>query len=143
MIEEEGTVMEVKGETAVIKAQRTTSCESCMSKDICHSLTETDMVIEAENPAGAKVGDRVIFTVGVATLLKAGVLFYLFPLLGFISGIVLGQVLASTIAPGLNPDLLSAAMGFFILILTFLGLRLYGKRAENNKALRPRVLKVV
>jgi sigma-E factor negative regulatory protein RseC len=101
------------------------------------------MVIEAENQAGAHVGDRVIFTVGAATLLKAGVLFYLIPLFGFIAGIVLGQVLSQTVAPVRNPDLLSAALGFLFLGLTLLGLRLYGKRAEKTKALRPRVIRVV
>jgi sigma-E factor negative regulatory protein RseC len=128
MIEEEGTVVEIKGGAAIVKAQRTTSCESCISKDLCQSVTETDMVIEAENQAGAHVGDRVIFTVGAATLLKAGVLFYLIPLFGFIAGIVLGQVLSQTVAPVRNPDLLSAALGFLFLGLTLLGLRLYGKQ---------------
>jgi sigma-E factor negative regulatory protein RseC len=143
MIEEEGTVVEIKGGAAIIKAQRTTSCESCMSKDLCHSVTETDMVVEADNPAGAHVGDRVVFTVGAATLLKAGVLFYLFPLLGFIAGIVLGQVLAPAVSSGLNPDLLSAVLGSLLLVLTLLALRLYGRRAEKNRAFRPRVVRVV
>lgn len=146
MIEEQGEVMEVKGGAALVKAQRTTSCESCISKDLCRSVTETDMLVEAENPAGARVGDKVIFTVGAATLLKAGVLFYLLPLLGFIFGVVLGQLTAETLAPftpGWDPDLISAALGFFFLVLTLLGLRVYGRRAETNRRMRPRIVKVV
>lgn len=141
--------MEVKGGAALVKAQRTTSCESCISKDLCRSVTETDMLVEAENPAGARVGDKVIFTVGAATLLKAGVLFYLLPLLGFIFGVVLGQLTATTLATlapftsGWDPDLISAALGFFFLVLTLLGLRVYGRRAETNRQMRPRIVKVV
>lgn len=152
MIEEQGEVMEVKGGAALIKAQRTTSCEKCISKDLCRSVTETDMLVEADNPAGARVGDKVIFTVGAATLLKAGVLFYLFPLIGFIFGVVLGQLTAATLttlpplAPftqGWDPDLISAALGFFFLFLTLLGLRAYGRRAETNRQMRPKIVKVV
>jgi sigma-E factor negative regulatory protein RseC len=145
MIEEEGTVMEVKGNAVLIKAERTTSCESCMSKDFCHSLTETDMVLEADNEAGANVGDRVIFTVGAATLLKAGVLIYLIPLIGFIFGVVLGQAFAPPAFGGRGgaADLISAALGFFFLFVTLLWLRRYAKRAEKNRAFRPRVVKVV
>jgi sigma-E factor negative regulatory protein RseC len=143
MIEEEGTVLEVKGGAALIKAQRTTACESCFSKELCRSVTETEMLIEADNPAGAHVGDKVIFTVGAATLIKAGLLFYLLPLLGFIFGVVLGQLGAQTLAPGMNPDLVSAGLGFFFLVVALLGIRLYGRRAETNKTMRPRVVRVV
>lgn len=143
MIEEEGTVLELRGEAAIIKARRTTTCESCISKDLCKSLTETEMVVEADNPAGARVGDKVVFTIGAATLLKAGVLFYLLPLIAFITGVVTGQVLIPSVLPGKNPDLASAAFGFLFLALTLVGLRLYGRNAEKKSKLRPRVLRVV
>ncbi len=135
--------MEIRGGDVLIKAERTATCESCMSKDACRSLTETDMVVEAENTVGAKAGDRVIFSVGSATLIKAGLLVYLFPLLGFIFGVVLGQALPARYFGELDPDLVSAALGFLFLFFTLWALRRYARRAEKTKALKPRVVKVI
>ena len=143
MIEEEGTVIEKKDGRVMIRVPRSSACESCASRAICHSMTETDMVIEADDPVGAKVGDRVVFTVGAADILKAGVLFYLIPLLAFIIGVVLGQVLPDALSLEVNTDMFSTLLGLVFVVLSFLGLRLYGKVAEKTRLMRPRVLRVV
>lgn len=143
MIEEEGRIIEVKGETAFIKAERTTSCDKCMAKEVCTGLTETSMLIEALNPVNAKAGDHVIFNVGAATVVKAGVLLYLFPLIGFISGIVAGQLTADRVFPGRNPDIVSAIFGFIFLALTAAGVHLYGRRAQKSRTYMPTVVRIV
>src|SRR3989304_10558065 len=92
MIEEYGPGVEAKEKTALVKAKRTTSCDSCVSKSLCTGVAETDMLIEAQNPLNARAGDHVVFMVGAGSVIKAGVLFYLFSLLGFFSGGVLRAV---------------------------------------------------
>ena len=70
MIEEEGIVLELKDGIAIVKAQRTTSCDKCATKSVCHGVSETDMVVEALNPINAKVGDRVHISIGAGTVIK-------------------------------------------------------------------------
>ncbi len=142
-MEEHGVVVENKGATVLIKTERKSACESCASKKICHSIGETDMIIEVDNPVGADVGDMVIYEVGAGSVIKAGMLLYLVPLLSFIFGIVLGQGASGRFFTEQNPDLIAGIFGFLFLGAAFVGLKLYGRRLERDKAYRPHVLKVV
>ena len=143
MIEEYGTVVEAKEKTALIKAKRTTSCDSCVSKSLCTGVAETDMLIEAQNPLNARAGDHVVFMVGAGSVIKAGMLFYLFPLLGFIAGVVLGQVFAEKIPLKWDSDIISALAGFFFLALTYGGISLYGRHAEKKRTYMPTIVRIV
>lgn len=144
MIEETGIVVENKGETVLIRAERTSSCESCAQKSVCHTGSGGgDMLIEADNPIGAKKGDYVVFTVGAGSVLKAGILLYLVPVLCFIFGVVLGQVASKRAFPALNGDLVSGVLGLAFLIIAFIGLKVYSKSVEKDRSYRPHVLRVV
>lgn len=141
-MEEHGVVVQKKQSIAVIRAERTTSCDSCASKKSCHSGATSggEILIEAEDMVGAKVGDRVVFSVSAGSVLKAGVLVYLVPVLSFIAGVVLGQAFLTGLIPGYNADLVAGATGLAFLALAFLGLKGYGKFSERS--MRPRVLRV-
>ncbi|MBI5493038.1 MAG: SoxR reducing system RseC family protein [Deltaproteobacteria bacterium] len=142
-MEEHGIVVQDKKRTVLIKAQRSTSCDSCASKKTCASgSADSEMLIEAENAVGAKVGDRVVFTIGTASILKAGLLLYLVPILCFIAGVVLGQTVAKNIFPAQNPDLVSGVLGVIFLALAFIGLKVYSSFIEKDKSFRPHVLRV-
>jgi sigma-E factor negative regulatory protein RseC len=142
-MEEEGVVVKDKAGRVTIKARRSTSCESCASKGTCSAGADTDMLIEADNPVGAGVGDRVVFSVGAASVIKAGLLLYLVPIVSFIFGVVLGQTVAARFWTGWNPDLVSGGLGVVFLVLAYFGLRLYGSYASRHKSFGPRVLRVV
>lgn len=143
-MEEHGIVVQKKGNTAVIKAQRSTSCDNCASKKSCHSGAgaDNDILIEAEDSFGAKVGDRVVFSVSAGSVLKAGMLLYLFPIVSFIGGLVLGQAVLTGYLPGYNGDLVAGATGALFLALAFIGLKFYGVLTARNNSFRPRVLRV-
>ncbi|MCK4738977.1 MAG: SoxR reducing system RseC family protein [Deltaproteobacteria bacterium] len=142
MIEEQGIVIEVKGKTAVIKAKRTDECEQCASKSVCKGEND-DMFIEALNSENAKVGENVIFAVGAGTIIKAGVLVYLFPLIGFIIGIMLGQVFGKSIIPALNKDITSVIFGGIVMALTFLGVTYYSILAQKKDNYMPIIVKII
>ncbi len=142
-MEEQGVVVENRGATVLIKTERKSACESCASKKSCHSISETEMLIEAENPVGAGVGDMVIYEIGAGSVIKAGMLLYLVPLLSFILGVVLGQGASGRFFAGHNPDLVAGLSGALFLAAAFVGLKLYGRRFERDKAYRPHVLRVV
>lgn len=133
------------GASALIKTRQSSACEGCSSKKSCSSGQDAsgEGLLEADNPVGAKVGDSVIFTVGAGSVLKAGALLYLVPILSFILGVVIGQsgpVIA--LLPGQNPDLLSGVLGAAFLALAFIGLKVYSAFLDKNRTFRPKVLRV-
>lgn len=142
-MEEHGVVIEEKGRTVLIRAEQKSTCESCVSKSSCQVLGDSEMLIEAENPVGARVGDRVVFSAGAASIMKAGVLLYLVPVLCFIFGVVLGQMLSADFFPDRNPDLVSGLFGAFFLAVAFVGLKLYNRLIEKGKAHLPTIHRVV
>jgi len=142
-MEEHGVIIECKGLTALVKTRRGTSCDSCQSKKACKPVEQDSSVMEVENTIGAKVGQDVIFTVGAGSVIKAGVLFYLVPVLSFIAGVVIGQSVLTRFLPGVNPDLVSGLFGAFLLIASFIGLKLYNRRLSRDNAFRARILRVV
>jgi sigma-E factor negative regulatory protein RseC len=146
MIEEQGVIIETRNDIAFISTERGSECDSCGSKTLCKpggDGPDKTMIVEARNPIGAVVGERVLFTVGAATVLRAGMMLYLVPLLSFIAGVVVGQVLGPKVLPGSNLDLVSAVLGFLFLALSFGGLRIYGKRASTDETYRPTIVRVV
>lgn len=142
-MEEHGVIVECKGATALVKTRRGTSCESCKSKKECKPVEQDDMLLEVENTIGAEVGQNVVFTVGAGSILKAGVLFYLVPVLSFIAGVVLGQAVLAGFFPNVNADLVSGLFGAFLLIASFIGLKLYNRHLSKDNAFRARILRVV
>ncbi len=141
-MEETGTVIEVREDTVLIRTEKKSACESCASRELCHSVTEKDVILEALNPVGAKKGDRVVFAVGATTLVKAGLLVYLFPLAGFIAGVVVGQFMGDAL-PAVDKDILSAFLGFGLMALVFVGVNLYSRRREKLKEYMPQVTRIV
>jgi sigma-E factor negative regulatory protein RseC len=143
MVEEEGIVVEVRNNSALIKTSRSPACEKCLSKQFCINMDEEEMVIEADNPLHAKEGDKVLITIGGATAIKAGIMFYLLPLVSFITGVLIGQMYIAPLIPGYSPDLVSAASGAILLVATFIGLRIYGKLIYSKKDYRPSIERII
>ena len=148
MIEEQGTIIRINNDIAFISIEKGAECDSCGSKALCKAggggaREDKSMTVEARNPIGAEVGERVVFTVGAATVLRAGMMLYLVPLLSFIAGVVVGQVLGPELMPDTNLDLVSAVLGFVFVAVSFMGLRIYGKRAETNDTYRPAIVRVI
>lgn len=142
-MEETGVVIEEHKNTVIIKASRSSSCDSCGSKRSCHGGDGEDVLIEADNFIGAHAGDHVVFSVSASSVIKAGVLIYLVPILSFIAGVVIGQVIGGRFLPGYNADLVAGGLGAIFLAIAFIGLKLYNRSIERGGALRPRVMRVV
>jgi sigma-E factor negative regulatory protein RseC len=144
MIEEQGVIIDVKGNIVFVKTERGTSCESCVARETCHGVVGTnEVVVEAENRINAKLGDRVVIMVGTATILKASFILYIGPVVGLIVGVVLGQMLAGQLALDISPDLLSGLFGALFLLIAFFGIRFLGKQLEKKEGFRPVVVRVV
>ncbi|NOS36321.1 MAG: hypothetical protein GQ522_06775 [Deltaproteobacteria bacterium] len=142
MITEYGTVIELRGNCALIKTSKDSSCDSCLSRHSCITDTDQEMIVEADNPVHAKRGDKVLLTVGAGTSIRAGVTLYLIPLVCFIFGVVAGNAYLPPFFPHYSPDLVAAATGVLLLILALIGLRVYGNLADTT-GYKPRIERIL
>lgn len=94
---EEGDVVALKGEMAVVTTIHTDACAGCSAKGACHTLGGgKERRVEALNRVGAQVGDRVLLTISRGSALGAGFLAYLAPVLALLIGAYVGK----TLGPG-------------------------------------------
>lgn len=144
MATEEGFVFKMGAtgaRTAWVKTTRSSACESCSSKLVCHvEGGGKEMEVEAINTADARVGDRIVLNIETASLLKATFLLYVFPILAMIAGAVLGQTVA--VMRGTDPSGLSALFGFLFFGLAFIVIRITGRRLSENASYQPEIIKI-
>jgi sigma-E factor negative regulatory protein RseC len=128
--------------TAWVKTVRSSACESCASKDHCnpgHASQEQE--VEAINPVGARVGDRIQLAIHTGLLLKAMFLIYIFPILCMLAGGIGGDLLA----PHLNADPSTASV---VAALTCFGaalivVRIGGQRMGGRADYRPKIIRIL
>jgi sigma-E factor negative regulatory protein RseC len=139
---EEGIVIDIQGETARVKTQKTSACESCSAKSSCHAIGGgKEMEVDALNAVGARIGDRVVMGFETASLVKAAFLLYILPILCMIAGGFLGQEFAAPLR--LHPAFLSVATAFLFLGLSFCFVRIKGNRMGRTTPYRPKILRVL
>ena len=78
------------GSAEVLRVRESACSGDCHKCSGCGSSQQT-MVICAENPIGAKVGDWVVIEAKSGAVLKAAVMLYIVPLVLFIAGYLLGE----------------------------------------------------
>ena len=78
------------GSAEVLRVRESACSGDCHKCSGCVSSQQT-MVIRAENPIGAKVGDWVVIEAKSGAVLKAAVMLYIVPLVLFIAGYLLGE----------------------------------------------------
>jgi len=84
-MKEQGKVIELKGDIAVVKMQKKNKCEKC---GLCEKIAGREPFLEVKNKIGAKIGDEVEVEIKEDDLLKISIFIFGFPLLGLILGII-------------------------------------------------------
>jgi sigma-E factor negative regulatory protein RseC len=139
---EEGVVIRVDGSGTWVKTVRSGACESCSSKASCHSMGGgQEMEVTADNPIGARVGDRVVLKMATASLLKGSFLVYMFPILLLVVGAALGEWISR--ASGVESSVPSAGIGFGSLAVGLFLMRTIARRMGEKAEYRPRISRVV
>ncbi|MCU0556523.1 MAG: SoxR reducing system RseC family protein [Desulfobacterales bacterium] len=138
MATEEGFVIKLESATtARVKTNKKSACAGCASRKSCNGMGD-DMEVEALNPAGAQVGDRILLRIETGSLLKATFLLYLFPIICMLVGAVIGQLYASLI--GFDA---SALLGFLFFFLSILFVKFKGNRMATRSSYRPKIVKIL
>ena len=146
MLEEEGRVIKIDGDYAVIHTERGSSCGSCSAKSSCHAMGGSDektMEMRAVNDAGAKVGDRVKVAIDSIVFLKSSFLVYVVPLVVMIAGGIAGDSYARNYMPGADADLVAGGAGIVSLIVAFMLIRLWSRSLENKSEYQPHIIRII
>jgi sigma-E factor negative regulatory protein RseC len=144
MIEEAGTVVELKGKhTAVVMCQKSSLCEHCATNGSCAIGDDNQTrLIEVQNFLDAAVGDRVCIATTTKSFLQSSFLIYIVPLIALVIGAVAGKLVGERLDTGLDPNLLSAIFGVFFMCGSFVLLRV-GTNALARESYMPKIVAIL
>ena len=80
------------GRADIILVRESACSGDCHKCSGCGAQKET-MIVEADNPIRAQVGDFVVLTSDTGSVMKAGLAVYLVPMVLFFAGFVLGMAI--------------------------------------------------
>ena len=126
--EETGEVIEVTGTNAKVRIKRSEACQSCSAHGLCSLLSKDYMIMEAENVSAARVGQQVTVALYTEDPLKASLLLYGVPLIGFLGGCLFGHWLN---LGGMRN--LSTFMGGIVFVAAaFFAVKIFCKKYEQH-----------
>jgi len=143
MIEECGTVVELKGQQiAVVSCKRNSACDHCPSSGACKMGDDSEtMLVEAFNAIGAGIGDGVKIATSTKHFLQSSFMLYIVPIIGLLIGALIGQTIGEMSELGLDPSLFSALMAVLFLIGTFISIKI-GTRKLKREVFMPRIVEI-
>lgn len=136
-MEQFGTIIENKGETSLVSLQRHLACEQCGRCGILAEGEKRNIIIEASNRIQADVGQLVILETDNRRVLFISFMLYLVPIGGLVGGIVLWLNLADHLGLTANQDLAAVGIGFGLMTIIFLFIRIWDNKARVNKYYQP------
>jgi sigma-E factor negative regulatory protein RseC len=141
MITEKGVVDRIIEEKAVIRVQQSSSCSTCEARSACRIESDKEMLIEVKNVLNAKVGDWVEISMPIRSLIKMGMLVYLFPVSALIIGAAGGDACAGYLH--MEPNLSSILGAALALGLSFGVLKGIERAARNKREYQPRMTRLL
>lgn len=143
LIKEQGVVIELKGNQAKVQVKESPACESCPGHGACHAIGsmfgKRVMVTEALNQEGAQVGQQVVVSFKSEQVPKASLIMFIIPVVGLLAGAILGYYLNV----GGNRDLSALIFSILGVTATFIGIRQYCKRYEQDPSYKPTIVQVI
>ncbi|MBK1705737.1 SoxR reducing system RseC family protein [Halochromatium glycolicum] len=146
MIEENAVVVAAEAGIIEVEIHRRASCNACSARSGC-GVSLLDRVLGRRpqrlvlaNKLDARVGDEVVIGIPEGALLKAAVAAYMLPLLGLLSGGIIGDLLVNDASVGEALPLLGGLIGLGIGLL---GTRFYSRRLAADPQWRAVLLRRV
>lgn len=139
---QQGYVIEiVDNKTARLKVQRHSACASCGK---CKTTSERkDVLIDADNSIGAKIGDYVEINMDNVNVLKATSIAYLLPLAGLFIGTLITYFVLQNNSASLNLELISGIVGIIFMAITFCFIKNKDKKFKDSKNFVPEITKIL
>lgn len=139
-MEEEGRVINLKEDLATVEIEKKSACGTCRA---CTLGSGNTMITEAENPLGAKLGQRVRVEISSKEILKGAFLIYILPLLALISGIVLGLTITDRLGFKESSQTVGLVLGLVFLVLSFILIWRHGKRVKDKSTYRSKIVQII
>lgn len=143
LMEEQGVVIELKGNQAKVQMRENPACESCPGHGACHAIGsmfgKRVMVMEALNQKGARVGQQVVVSFKSEQVPKASLIMFIIPVVALLAGAILGYYL-NVVG---NRDISALIFSILSVTATFIGIRRYCKRYERDPSYRPVIVQVI
>ena len=127
---DKGRVLKAEGDMASIEVASSAACAGCGA---CHKESSGKMLLEAENPVGAKAGDMVEVEVSSAARVLGPFIVFGIPIVLFIIGIVAGSLISENAG---------IALGLIFLLASSIFIKLIDRYASKQKKFRNRIIRV-
>ncbi|WP_373484376.1 SoxR reducing system RseC family protein [Acetobacterium sp.] len=134
--EETGIVIQTSEKKGKVKASRHGDCENC---GVCPG--DNAMVVDVQNPIGAKVGQRVAFEIQEANMLMAAFVVYILPLLALMVGAISGGILANKLGQNVLACQIGGGILFFAIAVVYM--KHYDRAVKKNDQLLPVITKIL
>ena len=132
-----GLVIKIKeGGIAQVVTDRKNACGGCGSTDSCHScLSNSKMMTEALNSAGAKEGDLVDINLNSGLVLKGAAIMYLIPIAGLMMGALIGSFISGIL--GIDETVSAIIFSILGLCLGFMTTAFISKQMSEKNRFTP------
>lgn len=146
MLREEGIVVGLEGEYALVSNQRKSSCGGCHAETSCGTLSgglgKKAVQFRARNLVHAEIGERVVLEIAEGHFLRASFLVYITPILSMVLVGALVRYLALS-WEGVDSESIGAVAGLFALALSFYGLSRYNDHIQDDASQQPVIRRIV
>jgi sigma-E factor negative regulatory protein RseC len=127
---------------AEVVAEQKGSCGSCSSAHSCHT-SKSAMKVKTTviNPVGAGPGDMVAIDISTSKLLKSMALVYLFPVMGLVTGAVIGSNMAGSLS--MSETAGAVLFGGICLAIGFVSVIFFSKVMASKDAYTPVITRII
>ncbi|MDY6826139.1 MAG: SoxR reducing system RseC family protein [Bacillota bacterium] len=136
-MEQYGVVTQTNDERAKVSLQRHLACKNCGRCGMLSGSGGKDVVIEALNPIKAQPGQRVMLESDDRQVLFVAFMLYVVPLVGLVAGIFAWLKAAASLGFTENQELISVAIGFGVMIIAFILIRIWDNRVKDDPKYKP------
>jgi sigma-E factor negative regulatory protein RseC len=141
MISERGVVEKIVSQTAVVRLQRSSGCDTCKARGSCHAQGDKEMLVEVQNELRAKEGDSVEVSMPAGSVAKMALVVYLGPVAALIAGAVAGDALGKFFH--LDSPLAPVVGGLVLLAACLLALKGYDRFARSRPEYHPHMTRIL
>ena len=140
---QQGFIIEIVDDTtAKMIMQRHSACAACGK---CTKLSSEcqDLVVEVDNPIGAKKGDHVEVSMESVKVMKATMLAYLFPLIFLFVGTIGTYYLLNLLNYSGSIETISGIVGLACTFISYLILNKKDNKFKESRDYIPKITKII
>ena len=138
-MQELAEVVEARDKKAKVEFKRSAVCKKC---GLCCLSESGKMVLEVNNEAQAKTGDKVLVSLSSSASLKASVIVYIIPVVFLIGGYFVGSWL-TVFWGGAANQLMGIVFAFVFFGISLWVISLVDKRVQKSREFEPAIVEVI